>query len=107
MERPSHLPENLDKDNLKWLREYGYTLNANDERLRKVKKGLKMWYPYEYYFYVDMEIYQEARKKSESLREEDFIENPKKYYTTWSNLLKLEKRRIIKELYGLEKKGIR
>lgn len=107
MDRPSHLPENLDKNSLKWLRCYGYSLNANDDRFRKIRELLKKWYPYEYYFYVDIELAQEARKKSELLRKEDFIENPKKYYTTWNNLLKSEKRRIIKELYGLEKKGIR
>lgn len=36
MERPEHLPKELDKKTLTWLRSYGYCLNAEDERYKRI-----------------------------------------------------------------------
>ena len=106
MERPEYLPKELDKETLTWLRSYGYCLNAEDERYKKIKENLKKWYTYEYYFYVDIDLCKEARKKFESLTVEDFS-SPKEYWKSEKRITNQEKRRLIKELYGLEKKGIR
>lgn len=39
MERPEYLPKELDKETLTWLRSYGYCLNAEDERYKKIKEN--------------------------------------------------------------------
>ena len=101
MQRPDYLPENLDNQTIKWLRLYGYCLNSKKEYETKIRDILKNWYIYEYYFYVDYEIKEEAEKIFEG--EEHTREFYKSYYKRSRN----EKRRLIKELYGLEKKGIR
>ncbi|MEG2984115.1 MAG: hypothetical protein RR835_05405 [Peptostreptococcaceae bacterium] len=106
MERPEHLPENLDRKALAWLRDYGICLNAKDETYKKIKENLKKWYPYEYYFYVDINLLKEARKKFGPLTVDDFS-SPREYYKTETKITRQEKKRLIKELYGLEKKGIR
>lgn len=106
MDRPKHLPEELSKEHIKWLRLYGICLNTDDENYNKVKATLKKWYPYEYYFYVDMELLKEARKKFDSLTVDDFS-SPKEYWKSEKRITRNEKKRLIKELYGLEKKGIR
>lgn len=107
MNRPEQLPLEMPKDTIKWLKAYGYSLNSNCEDCKKIKFNLKRWYPYEYYYFVDIDLAQEARKKADLLRKEDFIEKPKRFYTTWDKTFREEKRRLIKELHGLEKKGIR
>ena len=101
MQRPEYLPENLDNQTIKWLRIYGYCLNSKKEYETKIRDILKKWYTYEYYFYVDYEIKEEAEKIFEG--EEHTREFYKSYYKRYRN----EKRRLIKELYALEKKGIR
>ncbi|QEZ68941.1 hypothetical protein D4A35_08340 [Paraclostridium bifermentans] len=106
MYRPDHLPESLDKETLTWLRSYGYTLNSSCDRMQKIKENFKKWYPYEYYFYVDIDLAQEARKQFNSLTVEDF-NSPREYYKSEKKITNQEKRRLIKELYGLDKKGIR
>lgn len=106
MYRPDHLPESLDKETLTWLRAFGYTLNSPCDRMKKIKENFKKWYTYEYYFYVDIDLAQEARKKFESLTVDDF-NSLGEYYKSENRITNQEKRRLIKELYGLEKKGIR
>jgi hypothetical protein len=102
MDRPEHLPKDLDKENLAWLRLYGYSLNNEDnERYLKVKELMKKWYTYEYYFFVDMDIKQQA--------ERNIIESSENssWMKRWTGKFNKEKRTLIKEIYGLEKKGIR
>lgn len=102
MGRPDYLPKELDNDTLKWLRIYGYSLNLDCDRYKIIKNRLKEWYPYEFYFYVDLDIKQEAEKI--------FSENEgrtREFYKSFKRKFNAEKRRLIKELYGLEKKGIR
>lgn len=101
MNELNNLPEELPKDTLNWLRTYGYTLNSDDERYQKIKSKLKELYPYEYYFYIDEDIRNEAEKIFE------YEERTKEFYKTWKKRFSHEKKRLIKELYGLEKKGIR
>ena len=98
MERPDYLPVDLDSETIKWLKVYGYCLNYNS--YTRVKEGLKKWYIYEYYFYVDLEIREEACKIFEG------EEPTKEFYRNWDKRFRNEKKRIIKALYGLEKKGI-
>lgn len=102
MDRPEQLPKALDKDTLKWLRVYGYTLNSKHEEFKKIKTNLKKWYTYEYYFYVDLDLRKEAEKifigEDQATRE---------FLRSWDKRFKAEKKRLIKELHGLEKKGIR
>ncbi|MCH1964900.1 hypothetical protein [Paraclostridium sordellii] len=105
MERPSYLPKELSDENLKWLRIYGYCLNADDENYKKLRDTLKKWYPYEYYFYVDLNLNNEAKKKFDSLTIEDF-KSYKEYWKSAKTITRHEKKRLIKKLYGLEKKGI-
>ena len=50
---------NLGKDTLKWLRTYGYCLNSEGEKSRKLKEYIKEHYSYEYYFYIDLDIKRE------------------------------------------------
>lgn len=102
MYRPEHLPRDLSKEHLKWLRIYGYCLNVDDENYNKVRNTLKKWYTYEYYFYVDMNLRKEAEK---IFKGEDYT--TKEYRKSWKKRFRHEKKRLIKELYGLEKKGIR
>lgn len=101
MERPEHLPEKLDKESLKWLRVFGYCLNTDFEDYIKIRTNLKKWYPYEYYFYVDLDLRKEAEKIFEG---EDYT--TKEYRKSWKKRFRHEKKRLIKELYGLEKKII-
>ena len=101
MQRPDYLPENLDKEAMKWLRIYGYCLNYKDKHYERIKNGLKKWYIYEYYFYVDYEIKEEAEKIFEG------EERTREFYKSFNKRFNNEKRRLIKTLYGLEKKGIR
>ena len=42
----------LDKETIKWLRTYGYTLNSDEERYQKIKSKIKEIDPYSYYFYL-------------------------------------------------------
>lgn len=102
MDRPDYLPKELDKETIKWLRDFGFTLNINDERYKRIKNNLKKWYEYEYYFYVDEDIKKEAEK---IFIEED--QTTREFYKTYGRRFRAEKRRLIKKLYGLEKKGIR
>ena len=100
MDKPDYLPLDLNKESLSWFRVYGYTLNAEDEVFKKVKSNLKKWYPYEYYFFVDLEIKKIAEHDIQNNSDNTWI----KSYTGKFNRAK---RKYIKELYGLEKKGIR
>ena len=86
---------------MKWLRIYGYCLNYKDKHYERIKNGLKKWYIYEYYFYVDYEIKEEAEKIFEG------EERTREFYKSFNKRFNNEKRRLIKTLYGLEKKGIR
>lgn len=101
MQRPEYLPENLDNQTIKWLRIYGYCLNSKRECETKIRENLKKWYIYEYYFYVDYEIKEEAEKIFEG------EEHTREFYKSFNKRFNNEKRRLIKALYGLEKKGIR
>ena len=105
MNELNNLPEELPKDTLNWLRTYGYTLNIDDEIYKKVKSNLKKFYPYEYYCYVDLDIKKEAEDYAENYH--CVYENRKEGYKTWDKRFKEEKKRLIKKIYGLEKKGIR
>jgi flagellin-specific chaperone FliS len=102
MNRPEHLPRELSKEHLKWLRIYGYCLNVDDETYNKVRHNLKKWYTYEYYFYVDIDLRKEAKKIFEG---EDYT--TKEFRKSWKKRFSHEKKRLIKQLYGLEKKEIR
>jgi len=101
MKRPDYLPKDLDRETMKWLRSYGYCLNFEGERETRIREGLKKWYTYEYYFYVDYEIKEEAEKIFEG------EEHTGEFYRDWGKRFRNEKKRLIKALYGLEKKGIR
>lgn len=102
MSRPDCLLKELDKETIKWLRDFGFTLNVNDERYKSIKSDLKKWHTYEYYFYVDEDIKKEAEKIFD-----DEDHSTREFYKSYKRRFRAEKRRLIKELYGLEKKGIR
>lgn len=101
MNRPAHLPNELDKETLKWLRVFGYCLNTDFEHYNKIRASLRKWYPYEYYFYVDIELRKEAER---IFKGEDYT--TREYRKSWKKRFRHEKKRLIKELHGLEKKGI-
>lgn len=101
----SNLPKDLPKETIKWLKTYGFTLNNGDERFEKIKSKLKEMYPYEYYFYIDAGIKEAAKEYAENYH--CVYENRKEGYKTWDKRFKEEKKRLIKKIYGLEKKGIR
>lgn len=101
MKRPDYLPKDLDRETMNWLRAYGYCLNYEDKRYERIRAALKKWYTYEYYFYVDYSIKEEAEKIFEG------EEHTKEFYKSYSKRLRHEKKRLIKALHGLEKKGIR
>lgn len=105
MDNAECLPKELDKETLKWLRTYGYTLNSSDKHYGKIKKYIKLNYPYEYYFYVDSDIKTRAEKEIEYTGLYG-IGTPNGY-KGWSSNFRKIKKNLIKELYGLEKKGIR
>lgn len=94
----------LDKETIKWLRNYGYTLNNGDERFEKIKNKLKEMYPYEYYFYIDLDIKRESEEYA--LSYQAVYENQKEYWRVVKKRIREYKKKQIKELYGL-KKGIR
>lgn len=102
MNKPERLPLELPKETIKWLRIFGYTLNSEHEEFRKIKKNLKKWYTYEYYFYVDIDLRKEAEK---IFTGED--QTTRAFYKSWGRRVRAEKKRLIKELYGLDKRGIR
>lgn len=103
MDRPEHLPICLDKETLSWLRVFGYCLNDyNEPKYKKLLKVLKQWYTFEYYLYIDYGIRSEAEKIFDN---ED--KTTREYYRSYNKRLLAEKKRLIKKLYGLEKKGIR
>lgn len=95
------LPCELPKEVIKWLRSYGYALNNNDEKFKKIKNILIKKYPYEYYLFVDMDIREQALKIFEG------EEETREFFKTWDSRFKREKKRLIKDIYGLEKKSIR
>lgn len=101
----NNLPDKLPRETIKWLRVYGYTLNSGDEFYKKIKKNLNEKYPYEYYFYVDNDIKEAAEEYAENYHY--VYSNRKEYYKIWEKRFKEEKKRLIKKIYGLEKKGIR
>lgn len=101
MERPDYLPKNLDKETKEWLKTYGYTLNSNDERYKKIKRNLKKYYTYEYYRYVDLDIKREAEEYAENYH--CVYENRKHYYQTWSKRFKKERDRLARKVATLKK----
>ena len=95
MDKPDYLPEKLDSKTIKWLKHFGYCLNANDDDYKRIRNFLKKWYAYEYYLYVDLKISEEAKKIFK-----DKAHN-KEFYRTWNKIYMAEKKRIIKNIYGL------
>lgn len=95
------LNKELSKEAIKWLRTYGYTLNNGEYECEKIKENLKRFYPYEYYFFVDLEVRNQVFKIFEG------EEHTKEFYKSWNRRFRNERRILIKDLYGLEKKGIR
>lgn len=92
----------LDKETVKWLNVYGYTLNTeNDERYTKIKNKLKELYPYDYYFYIDLDIKRLSEEYAENYH--CVYENKKQYYQTIRKRVREYKNKLIKELYGLKK----
>lgn len=96
---------NLDKETIKWLRIYGYCLNTENERYAKIRKHLKEFYPFEYYFYVDKTIKEKAEQ--ELMATNIYGVDKPNGYKGWETHFRRIKRNLIKECYGLEKKGIR
>ncbi|WP_289293081.1 hypothetical protein [Romboutsia ilealis] len=90
----------LDKETIKWLRIYGYTLNNGDERFEKIKNKLKEMYPYEYYFYIDLDIKRESEEYA--LSYQAVYENQKEYWRVVKKRIREYKKKQIKELYGLK-----
>lgn len=93
------------KNMISWLRNFGFCLNTQDS-YKEIRSRLKEIYPYEYYFYVDEEISKKAKSEGEKLNREDY-EHFKKYSMAYNKVVRESKRKLIKNLYGLEKKGIR
>lgn len=87
----SRYPNELDKETIKWLRTYGYTLNFDDERYQKIKSKIKELYPYNYYMWIDLDI----KKEAESL-----VPTSERY---WERKFVAMKRKLVKEKYGLIK----
>ena len=71
------------------------------DECEKIKENLKRFYPYEYYFFVDLEVRNQVFKIFEG------EEHTKEFYKSWNRRFRNERRILIKDLYGLEKKGIR
>lgn len=94
-------PNELDKETTKWLRIYGYTLNSDNERYQKIKSKIKELYPYNYYFYIDLDIKREAEEYAMSYQA--VYENQKEYWRVIKKRNREYKKKIIKEKYGLIK----
>lgn len=97
----SKYPNELDKETIKWLRTYGYTLNADDKRYQKIKSKIKEIDPYRYYFYIDLDIKRESEEYAMSYQA--VYENQKEYWRTVKRRVKEYKKKMIKEKYGLIK----
>lgn len=91
----------LDKETIKWLRVYGYTLNSDDKRYQKIKFKIKEIDPYSYYFYIDLDIKRESEEYAMSYQA--VYENQKEYWRTVKRRVKECKKKMIKEKYGLIK----
>ena len=91
----------LDKETIKWLRVYGYTLNSDDKRFQKIKSKIKEIDPYSYYFYIDLNIKREAEEYARSYQA--VYENQKEYWRVVKKRNREYKKKRIKELYGLKK----
>ena len=72
---------NLGKDTLKWLRTYGYCLNSEGEKSRKLKEYIKEHYSYEYYFYIDLDIKRESDWRVDKKRIREYKKKQIKNYT--------------------------
>lgn len=96
-----NLPNEIPKETVKWLKLYGYTLNVDDERYKKIKSNLKKYYPYEYYRYVDLDIKKEAEEYAENYH--CVYENRKQYYQTWNKRFKKERDRLARKIATLKK----
>ena len=91
---------NLGKDTLKWLRTYGYCLNSEGEKRRKLKEYIKEHYSYEYYFYIDLDIKRESEEYAMSYQA--VYENQKEYWRVVKKRIREYKKKQIKKLYGLK-----
>lgn len=95
----SKYPNELDKETIKWLRTYGYTLNCDDKRYQKIKSKIKEIDPYSYYFYIDLDIKREAEEYAMSYQAA--YENQKEYWRVVKKRNREYKKKTIKEKYGL------
>ena len=90
----------LDKETIKWLRVYGYTLNSDDKRYQKIKSKIKEIDPYSYYFYIDLDIKRESEEYAMSYQA--VYENQKEYWRVVKKRIREYKKKQIKKLYGLK-----
>lgn len=97
----SKYPSELDKDSIKWLRTYGYTLNSDNKRYQKIKSKIKEIDPYSYYFYIDLNIKREAEEYAMSYQA--VYKNQKEHWRVVKKRDKEYKKKRIKEKYGLIK----
>lgn len=104
----SLIPDDLDRNTINNLKEYGYCYQLNHRHKSNRVRGafIKDYFPYYYYFYIDIDINQEAFREADKLNINDF-ENPRKYYSAWNREVKKNKDKIIKERYNLSKKKLR
>ena len=95
----------LDRETIKYLRMYGYVIGALAKRdfyYEVIADNFKKEYPYEYYYYIDIDIKKLAEQE---LINED--RTTREYIKSFKRRFRAAKIQIIKDLYGLEKKGIK
>ena len=87
----------MDNKTLKFLKNYGFSLNGSCEGYAKIRNYLKNHYPKEYYLYVDIEVRKKAMNEANKLNENDF-EDMKKYYRAWDKVFKQERKKLTKDI---------
>ena len=94
-------PNELNKESIKWLKTYGYTLNSEHEECKKLKVILKEHYPFQYYMWVDSDIKRESEEYA--MRYQAVFKNQKEHWKVAKRRVREYKKKIIKEKYGLIK----
>lgn len=94
-------PNKLDKETIKWLKTYGYTLNSRDYMYQIIKYKIKEIYPYDYYFYIDLDVKKEAEEYAISYQ--SVYKDQREYWRVVKKRIREYKRKMIKEKYGLIK----
>ena len=87
----------MDNKTLKFLKDYGFSLNGPCEVYAKVREYLKKDYPEEYYLYVDLKVRKKAMRAANKLKKKDY-ENKKLYYKEWDKVFKQERKKLTQDI---------